>query len=145
MASGTSVPINVAASDEKGLLSLPTDVMHAGWWDGSARVGDPLGSIVVAAHVDSLSQGLGVFAELLSARVGDRLVLSSAQLTQRYRVVRAHLVPKVSLTSSSRLYTAPTIGRLVLITCGGTFDPSRGGYQDNFVVVAEPTGPVQKL
>jgi len=28
--------------------------------------------------------------------------------------------------------------RLTLITCGGAFDPDRGGYQQNYVVVARP-------
>jgi hypothetical protein len=28
--------------------------------------------------------------------------------------------------------------RLTVITCGGAFDAERGGYQQNYVVVAEP-------
>ena len=40
-------------------------VDRVGWWDGSAQVGDPYGSTVLAGHVDSREQGLGVFAALL--------------------------------------------------------------------------------
>ncbi len=138
--SQTTVPVRVAHTGGDGVLQLPVDVRRAGWWDGSARVGDPLGSVVIAAHVDSLDQGLGVFAELLGARPGDRLDVKTRSSSQAYRVQTARLTPKTSLSASSPLYSAPTQPRLVLITCGGPFDPARGGYQDNFVVVATPVG-----
>jgi hypothetical protein len=142
--SGTAVPVHVAETGSDGALRLPTDVRRAGWWDGSARLGDPLGSIVIAAHVDSLDQGLGVFAQLLSVRRGDDVVVRAGDLAQRFEVVRAGLMPKTALTSTSPLYSAPTSSRLVLITCGGAFNPARGGYQDNFVVIAEPQGALRQ-
>ena len=115
-----------AETGTDGVLRLPTDVRRAGWWDGSARLGDPLGSVIIAAHVDSLDQGLGVFAQLLSVRPGDDVVVGAGKLTQRFEVVRANLMPKTSLTASSPLYSAPSAARLVLITCGREFDPARG-------------------
>jgi hypothetical protein len=33
----------------------------------------------------------------------------------------------------------------VLITCGGQYDASRGGYQSNMVVVAIASSPVRRL
>jgi hypothetical protein len=142
--SGTVVPVRVATTGADGALRLPTDVRRAGWWDGSARLGDALGSIVVAAHVDSFDQGLGVFAQLLSIHRGDDVMVRSGGLSQRFEVTSARLVPKTSLTSTSPLYTAQTPSRLVLITCGGSFEPAKGGYQDNFVVVAEPRGDLRR-
>lgn len=142
LSTNTEVPVTVSRTGSDGLLEIPTNVRRAGWWDGSAKLGDPLGSIVIAAHVDSLTQGLGVFAQLLSAHPGDHVTLNAGRLNQRYTVVRARLVPKASLRSTSPLYSAPSQPRLVLITCGGAFDPARGGYQDNFVVVAVPDGPL---
>jgi hypothetical protein len=142
--SGTVVPVRAAETGSDGVLRLPTDIRRAGWWDGSARLGDPLGSIVVAAHVDSLDQGLGVFAQLLSVRRGDDIMVGAGGLTQRFQVVQARLMPKTSLSAASPLYSAPTPTRLVLITCGGPYDPARGGYQDNFVVIAEPHGALRQ-
>ncbi len=134
--SGAEVPIEVAATSRDGELVLPQDINHAGWWDGSAQLGDPFGPIVVAAHIDSFTQGLGVFAELLSVEPGDGVQLLAGGLTQDFRVVRADLVSKASLSGDSPLYSPAGESRLVLITCGGAYDPDRGGYQDNMVVVA---------
>jgi hypothetical protein len=142
--SGTRVPVDVASTDASGVLALPEDVDQAGWWDGSAMIGDVLGSVVVAAHVDSFDQGLGAFAELLSSRPGQSVQLTSKRWRQTYRITTAHLVPKASLDATSPLYTGRKGRPLVLITCGGAYDPARGGYQDNFVVVADPVGPVRQ-
>ena len=48
-----------------GVLRVPEDVEHVGWWDGSAQVGEPFGSTVIAGHVDSATDGIGFFARLL--------------------------------------------------------------------------------
>ena len=60
-----------------GVLQVPADIQHVGWWDGSADAGDPFGSTVIAGHVDSRQQGLGFFAELLIMQVGDLVTLRS--------------------------------------------------------------------
>ena len=41
-----------------------------GWWDGSARAGEPFGSTVIAGHVDSATEGIGFFARLLQDQGG---------------------------------------------------------------------------
>lgn len=137
--SGISVPIELSSTSTTGELVLPRDINRAGWWDGSSRLGDPFGATVVAAHVDSFQQGLGVFSELLSARTGDRVVVTSRNHRQEYTVVSARLVSKQSLSSTSALYSSRGEPRLVLITCGGPYDPDHG-YRDNMVVLAEPSG-----
>jgi LPXTG-site transpeptidase (sortase) family protein len=142
--SGTAMPIETAATNGAGELVLPTDINRAGWWDGSSRLGDPYGSVVLAAHIDSFAQGLGRFAELLDIRTGDSLVISSGRLTQEYRVVSAQLVAKSDLSVASPIYAPTGDPRLVLITCGGTYDASRGGYQDNLVVEAAPATALER-
>ena len=138
--SSREVAVRVAATGPGGELVLPADINRAGWWDGSALIGDPYGSIVVAAHVDSQVQGLGVFAELAEAAPGDRMRLQSASLVQEFEVATSRLLPKTILDADSPLYAASTDHRLVLITCGGPFDASTGHYRDNRVVIAEPVG-----
>ncbi len=139
--SGAHLRVLPAATDSTGVLGVPDDIGRAGWWDGSSRIGDPYGSIVVAAHVDSFTQGVGKFAELLDMHPGDRVQLQSADLEQTFRVVTAHLESKSSLAADSRVFAADGGSRLVLITCGGAYDPDLGGYQDNMVVIAIPEGP----
>ena len=136
--SGRSVPIELASTSTSGELVLPSDINRAGWWDGGSRLGDPFGATVLAAHVDSVRQGVGVFSELLSARPGDRIAVTSRDHRQEYTVVSARLVTKQSLSSTSALYSSRGEPRLVLITCGGPYDPEHG-YRDNMVVLADPS------
>jgi hypothetical protein len=139
--SGTSVPVRVASTSAAGLLQVPDDISVAGWWDGGARLGDSYGTMVVASHVDSTTQGIGPFAELLEMSAGDRVTVTSTGLTQRFAVDTVDLVPKTELETSDALFSTQGATRLVLITCAGRFDPDRGGYQDLAVVTAAPTGP----
>lgn len=134
--------IDATATGPDGALEIPADVERAGWWDGSSRLGDPFGSVVVAAHVDSFTQGLGRFVELLGMKPGDVVSLRSRHLEQRFVVTSAHLVPKTAVTATSPLYDVSGRPRLVLITCGGDYSPETG-YADNMVVVARPTGPLE--
>ncbi|MFC4784378.1 class F sortase [Nocardioides sp. MAHUQ-72] len=138
--SGRVLPVDPAGTRPDGALAVPDDIRRAGWWTGGSRLGDPFGSIVLASHVDSFTQGVGPAAELLSARPGDEVRLVGAHLVQRYRVASVRLVPRADLTRRSVVFSAGGEGRLVLITCGGEYDASRGGYQDNVVVVARPVG-----
>lgn len=141
--SGQRVPVDASATGPDGELAIPTDIDRAGWWDGGSRLGDPFGSMVVAAHVDSFSQGLGRFAELLDMRPGDVVrVEARGGLSQDYRVTSARLTPKAEVDAGSPLYSPRGGPRLVLITCGGAYDPATG-YQDNMVVVAVPDGPLR--
>jgi hypothetical protein len=143
--SGTLMRVRQSATSASGTLGIPADINQAGWWDGSSKLGDPFGAIVVAAHVDSFTQGLGRFAELLSMQPGDDVRLRSAGLSETFSVAWAGLVPKSSISATSGVFSARGPSRLVLITCGGVFDPSHGGYQSNMVVVAYPKSPISRL
>lgn len=39
------------------------------------------------------------------------------------------------------MWSESSVSRLTLISCGGVYDPDRGGYQDNVVVTAVPETP----
>jgi hypothetical protein len=138
--SGRTVAIRSAGTTPTGLLDVPADVGVAGWWEGGARLGDPFGSVLVAAHVDSLTQGLGPFAELLEVERGERLLLVSAGLRQSFEVRSRRLVPQGSLVDDSWLFDASGPARLTLVTCAPPYVASRGGYQNLAVVTAMPLG-----
>lgn len=139
--SGATVPVRAASTDRRGLLRVPRDVRFAGWWDGGARVGAAYGAIVVAGHVDSTTQGLGPFAELLGVDRGDTVEVAAGRLRQPFVVTEVDLVPKTTLQTRGDLFAAAGPPRLVLITCAGAYDPARGGYQDLAVVTARPAAP----
>ncbi len=115
----------------------------AGWWRGGSRLGDPFGSVLVAAHVDSRTQGLGPFAELLTVRAGTRVRLESAGLRQAFEVTSRRLVPQGSLVDDSWIFEASGDLRLTLVTCAPPYDASRGGYQNLAVVTATVLGPAE--
>ena len=135
-ASATVDPIDTGASGE---LSLPADPGQVGWWQSGALAGDAFGSVVLAGHIDSKDRGVGFFARLLRVQSGDEVVLADGAYQQRYRVVTTRDVPKASLATSTDTFSQSVPGRLVLLTCTGTWSPATH-YPDNLVVTAEPVG-----
>jgi hypothetical protein len=138
--SGRSVPVVAVGTTGAGVLDVPPDVEVAGWWRGGARLGDPFGSVLVSAHVDSSEQGLGPFVELLGVRPGETVVLTSERLSQEYAVSSLRLLDKGPLSDQAWIHSATGPHRLVLVTCAGPFDPRRGGYQRLAVVTATAVG-----
>ena len=135
---GSSAEVRPASTVD-GLLVVPENVRHVGWWDGSASVGDPYGSTVIAGHVDSATGGIGYFARLLSIEKGARVTVRSGENRLSYRIVSVRSVRKTALATSSAALDQTGEHRLVLITCTGTFRPGRG-YDRNLVVIGEPLG-----
>ena len=119
---GTEVAIRPAATRADGLLDVPADIRAAGWWEGGSRLGDPFGSVLLAGHVDSVTQGLGPYAELLSLRGGERVGLTSRHLEQGFVVRSVRLVPQGRLRDNSRIYSVGGRHRLTLVTCAPPYD-----------------------
>lgn len=138
---GAGAPV-LKATTVDGQLQVP-GARRVGWWDGGAEAGDPFGSVVLAGHVDSKTEGLGFFSRLLGVRRGEVVVLNGSGHTASYRVVSVVSVRKDALATKSGAFDQTTDHRLVLITCTGAYDASRGGYEDNLVVTALPMGLAQ--
>lgn len=136
---GGSAAVEIASTVD-GELQVPENVRHLGWWDGGAYAGDPFGSVVIAGHVDSKSQGLGFFARLLRAEKGDVVTLRGDGHQLRYRITKVFSVTKRVLGDRGEAFDQTTGHRLVLITCTGDYDADRGGYDSNLVIDAEPLG-----
>ena len=142
---GAVVPVRAVSSRTDGLLDVPDDIRQAGWWRGGSRVGDPLGSTLLAAHVDSTTQGLGPFAALLTVRRNQLFLVSSATMQQTYRATSMHLLERGSLLRHRWIYSASGSRRLVMVTCAPPYLPARGGYQNLVVVTAVPvSGPTRR-
>lgn len=123
-----------------GELRVPENVRQVGWWDGSANVGDPFGSTVIAGHVDSATGGIGYFARLLKIKVGETVTVRGDGHRLSYRITSVQSVTKQALATDSRAFDQMGDHRLVLITCTGNYRPERGGYDRNLVVTGEPVG-----
>lgn len=143
--SGTDVAIQAVSTTADGLLDVPDDIRTAGWWRGGSRLGDPFGSTLIAAHIDSRTQGLGPYVQLLRVERGARIVVRSKHLVQRFAVTSLRLVPRSTLADATDLFAPSGPRRLTMVTCAGPYLAGRGGYQNLAVVTARPvTGPQRR-
>lgn len=128
------VDIGVGAN---GLL-IPSDPKVVGRWDGGANPGEPYGTVVLAGHVDNTTER-GALFYLSTLPVGATVVALGADgRGVTYRVTGLREVSKLDL-SDLNVFSQSTEARLVLITCGGSFDSNTHSYADNVVVFAVPT------
>ena len=127
------VPAGVARNGQMALPSKPT---VAGWYRFGPDARAARGSIVVAAHVDSLEHGLGPFVALRDLRRNAVIRLTDAKgRTTVYRVDSVRHVRKAAL-SHQAVFDRSGPRRLTLVTCGGSFDTRTRTYSDNVVVIA---------
>jgi hypothetical protein len=128
-------PTGLAADDRS--LDLPPSARAVVWWAYGASPGASAGTVLLAGHV-SWNGRLGVLAGLRDLRVGDQITVQRQDGTRvRYAVTGRRRVPKMSLDELG-LFATGGAPRLVLVTCGGAFDPARHSYEDNVVVQARP-------
>ena len=124
--------------DEVGAMALPEDITKVAWYELGVPPGADRGSAVLAAHRDGRVQGHGVFYDLGRLDVGNRIAVTTADGgTILYEVVARELIAKQRLPLEE-LFAVDGPARLTLISCGGYYDRSNGGYQDNVVVTAIP-------
>ena len=128
---GVRADVQRVGATETG-IEVP-QVGRAGWFEDGARPGEP-GRAVVIGHLDS-QNGPGLFALLPGVKPGtDVSVTDAAGDVHRFKVVGKAQVPKATFPSGA-VYGPSDRPVLVLVTCGGTYDPATG-YEDNVLVYA---------
>lgn len=117
-----------------GTIGVPQKPSHAAWYVDSAPPGQ-VGASVVLGHVDS-KRGPAVFFRLNELRKGDTVVVHRVDKSVvRFVVDRVEEFEKDEFPSVDVYF--PTVEpTLRLITCGGDYIRSAGGYQANVVVFA---------
>lgn len=132
---GVDAPVTHVGLDGR-VMQVPRDPHLLGWWTGGAAPGDARGSVVVVGHVNYAGTQ-GPFAKLPRLRPGDAVTLTEPGADHRYRVDAVRTYPKTKGLPSDA-FDRSSSPRLVLITCGGSFDSATGNYVDNIVVYASP-------
>ena len=116
------------------------DETEIGWWQYGSSPGLP-GATVLAAHV-SWNYTAGPFHRLGNAELGDRIdVIAGDGSTRVYQVIERTMYVKDGLPAD-RIWTTTGEEMLVLITCGGDFNPDIRRYRHNIVVYAVPVDSV---
>ena len=115
-----------------GSMEMP-DFGDAAWYKPGPRPGAS-GPAVIVAHVHSPA-GDDVFARLHELEPGDQVTVHRTDGTSTFVVDSSEQMPKKDLPVD-RIWKETDDAVLRLITCGGKFDPSIGGYPDNTIVYA---------
>jgi sortase (surface protein transpeptidase) len=106
-----------------------------GWYRGSVTPGQT-GNAVILGHVDSHSVGAAVFYHLGDLKPGDLVSVTRAD-----RSVAIFRVYGVASFAKAKFPTALVYGpntkpELRLVTCGGTYNPTRQEYVESVIAVA---------
>ncbi len=133
---GVDAPIGPVGKAADGTVEVPTRWEDVGWFDGGARPGEDVPSVLLG-HVDSKA-GPAVFAKLPSAPPGTVVeVVGEGGDVTRWQVDRTEQHPKTRFPTEA-VYLPALRPELRLVTCGGAFDRATGHYRDNVVVHASP-------
>ena len=128
-------PVRPVGLEANGELEIPSE-KEIGWYRYGQAPGQ-VGSTVLAAHV-SWNGSLGPFADLASIAPSDRVNVQLSDGTSRtYEAVERNQYNKGQLPAD-RIWTRTGNETLVLITCGGEFNPAIHRYYDNIVIYAVP-------
>ena len=120
---------------DDGELEVP-DETEVGWWEDGSAPGLP-GATVLAAHV-SWNRTAGPFNRLAHAELGATFEVETGDgFVRTYQVVERALYGKDELPAD-RIWRTTGPEAIVLITCGGDYNPQIRRYRENIVVYAVP-------
>ena len=130
-----SMPIIATTVDKTGQMALPDRPTQIGWYAYGPRPGAWEGSAVLGGHVDSREYGVGPLAGLGRLDRGDKIIILSQGERLTYRVDSIQQISKRSVPLAE-IFDRSGPPRLRIVTCGGPYLPSRGGYRDNLILSA---------
>lgn len=128
-------PVRPVGLEPDGQLEIP-DETEIGWYRYGATAGQS-GATVLAAHV-SWNRTAGPFARLGAVDPGTQVEVTLDDGTvRRYQVIERAVYGKLELPRD-RIWRNSGDETLVLITCGGDYNPDIRRYRENIVVYAVP-------
>lgn len=138
---GVDASVVVLGVDPNGIMETPDGPINVAWYDFSAKPGfapdDGGGNAVFSGHVDYYNYGPAVFWNVRDLELDDEInVVLEDGTVYSYAVVSR--TQYTASTAPIQEIVGNTPNEVVtLITCGGTFDPSVGEYDDRVVVRAQ--------
>ena len=134
---GLKMPVVATKVDDAGLMDLPDPPSRIGWYSYGPRPGAPSGSAVLGGHIDSRKYGIGPLADLRRLSGGDEIIVRTTSGSFHFEVDSVRMIRKQRLPVSE-IFARNGSPRLRIVSCGGAYVPSRGGYAENVVVTATP-------
>ena len=122
-------------------LEIPLNPHIVGWWKYGAKPGATVGTAILAGHINYAGV-TGSMAAIGALNPGDQVYVFGKQNADnrhevRFRVTGVRTYHKTHLPFR-QIFDQKSVGRIVIVTCGGPFDASTGNYLDNIVVFAVP-------
>jgi sortase (surface protein transpeptidase) len=135
---GVSTSVVPLGLNADGTVEVPVDPDKAGWYRRASQPGQ-VGSAVILGHVDS-DVGPAVFYHLKTLTVGDKVeVVRADGSIAEFKVAKLVTYANQDFPAQ-KVYGYRGRPTLNLVTCGGDYDRSAGGYQANVVVYTEFVG-----
>jgi sortase (surface protein transpeptidase) len=134
---GVNAPITEVGLNANDSVQVPPLGDHnlAGWYKYGPTPGQK-GPSVLLGHVDSVT-GASVFFYLKDLKKGDKIYVGLKDgKTATFVVDGLQRVSKTTFPTKDVYGTLGYAG-LRVITCGGSFDPTSGHYDDNIIVYAQ--------
>ena len=123
------VPVSLSA--DRALIP-PDPLDTVGWWDAGAAPGSGQGAVTLVVHRDSVEQGPGPFAALEDLPAGSSITLDGVA----YQVLDITEYGRYDLPAEM-IFDQGGPEKLVIVTCGGDFDPG-SGWDSNVVATFAP-------
>lgn len=134
----TATVIDVGV-DDAGFLEIPA-AREVGWYKFGPAPGET-GSSVLAAHI-AFNGRDGIFRNIPDLRVGDQVTVDYEDATARSFEILGIVQYAKDRLPLDDIFERRGKARLVLITCGGDFNPNLNSYQDNIIAYAVPVTTV---
>jgi hypothetical protein len=134
-------PIVKVGTTPDGELDVPKNPLKVGWWQYGAKPGATTGTAILAGHINYAGV-TGPMATIGKLDPGDEVDVFGQQNADskhevKFRVTGVRTYHKTHLPYQE-IFDQKSIGRIVIVTCGGPFDAATGNYLDNIVVFAVP-------
>ena len=97
----------------------------------------------MTAHLDSRQYGTGPFARAKDLQPGAQMGLTDKEGVERNYLVSGVETYRKQALPYERLFSQDGPERVVLVTCGGTYDRDSGGWDSNVVVTFIPVAPAR--
>lgn len=130
---GVDTSVQHLGTTETGEMAVPDNIDEVSWFSPGYQPGQN-GRAVIAGHVDGID-GPAVFWDLSELQPGDEITVEGEGRQLTYKV---HTMESVPLDEADvpNIFGYSSSPELVLITCSGTYDFSRGTREERLVVYA---------
>lgn len=126
--------VHVGVTD-KNVMEVPANFDHVGWFNKSLKPGES-GSkaAIMSGHFDRTNGSPAVFYGLETLRVGDEVIVSTADGVRYVFSVESSFSHPLEDFPTDIVYGAVTGSHLKLITCDGVWHADKKSYSNRLVI-----------